>query len=290
MTAGRELALVLAESHALVERRRYPSARKTVARGLQAFPDSLELSYLAAYIDYAEGHADSAMRGVRAVLSLDPQHYGARRLCAHLLEDAKQFAEAERVWIELLREYPLDADCYAAYAELMLTTLHIDKARRLAAEGLRHAPQHAGCLYLVTLVDFVAGSRREASASLQQLLHEHPEHVNSGIALALALSERGDNRSALRVAQQMLRQRPDSVPMLNLVRALKCRAHWSMWPLYPVQRWGWAGSIGVTLLAFIALGLGQAVLPPAVHGALLILWVTYVVYSWTWPRLLRRWM
>src|SRR4029079_5106786 len=80
------LAAVVGEAHALVERRRYAHARVTIAHGLRHFPDNAELLYLAAFVDYATNDRDAAMQTVMRVLATAPEHYGARRLCAHLHE------------------------------------------------------------------------------------------------------------------------------------------------------------------------------------------------------------
>src|SRR5579862_7790985 len=122
------LAMIEREAHALVERRRYAQAQATVSRGLSEFPDSIELLYLGAFIDYASDRQAQAMQEVKALLARSPEHYGACRLHALQLEQTEQFAEAERVWIELLRSHPQNADCFAGYGKLMLKTLHLEKA------------------------------------------------------------------------------------------------------------------------------------------------------------------
>lgn len=283
-----ELAAIEHTARALVERRRYPQAQITVSRGLKDFPESVELQYLAAFIDQASERPEQAMQGVRRLLSQAPQHYGARTLYAHLLQGAKQLVEAERVWIDLLRDYPQSADCFAGYGELMLRTLNLEKARRLAQEGLREAPEHAGCLYLAAMIDLIRNRGGAQSDHLQRMLREHPEHFRSALALVVALSAKGDDRGALRIAQELLRQQPDSRHLLTLVRNLKARTHWSMLPLYPMQRWGWTAAIAITLVAIIGLSVGQRALPPRVLEVLTWTWLAYVVYSWTWPKLLRR--
>jgi predicted Zn-dependent protease len=283
-----ELAAIESNAHALVERRRYAQARLAVGHGLKQFPESAELQYLAAFIDYASQRPDEAMQGVKALLSQAPQHYGARTLYAHLLEDSKQWTEAERVWIDLLREYPQSAECFAGYGHLMLKTLHLEKAGRLAEEGLRQSPDHAGCLYLAAMVDLIRNRSGTRSEPLQRMLREHPEHARSALALVIALSAQGNDRGALRVAQELLRNQPDSTHLLTLVRNLKARTHWSMLPLYPLQRWGWTAAIVITLAGIIGLQVGERHLPPLVFQILSWTWLAYVLYSWTWPRVLRR--
>ncbi len=285
-----ELAAIEHEARALVERRRYAQAQLTVSRGLQVFPESVGLQYLAAIIDYASDRPEQAMQGVTSLLSRAPHHQGARALYARLLEGAGRLPEAEGVWIDLLREYPQSADCFAGYGELMLKTLNLEKARRLAEEGLRQSPEHAGCLYLAATIDLIRHRSRGESEHLQRMLREHPEHTRSALALVIALSAKGNDRGALRIAQELLRNQPDSQSLLTLVRNLKARTHWSMLPLYPLQRWGWTGAIVLTLLGIFGLQLGERSLPPTVFEALTWIWLAYVLYSWTWPRLLRRYI
>jgi len=90
-----DLSAVLHEAHALVDRRRYAQARSAISQGLRHFPENTELLYLSAFVDYVEDENATAMRTVQQALARDPEHYGARRLCAHLHEEAKEDAQAE---------------------------------------------------------------------------------------------------------------------------------------------------------------------------------------------------
>lgn len=290
-TPGRPLPLLLHEAEVLVERRRFSQARDAIRRGLSEYPDSADLQYLAAFIDYAEDRNDAALRAVEDVLARSPDHYGARKLRAHLLEDSKQAGEAELMWISLLGDYPEDADCYAGYAELTMRALDLQKAEKLAAEGLRHDPEHAGCMYVMAMASIARGSPASSNMdamALTRLLAAHPENTRSSIALIVALADRGDNAAALRIAQGMLRARPDSPEVLEMVKTLRQQSHWSMLPLYPMQRWGWGGAIAMW---GIGIGLVSQVAPrlPDAAGAVLTwTWIGYIIYSWVWPRLLTR--
>ncbi len=279
------------QAEALVERRRFGQARHVLAQGLKEFPDSADLQYLGAFVDYSEHHIEDATRAVHGVLAQAPHHFGARMLSAHLHEEVGQLQQAESTWIGLLREHPENPTCYAAYAELMLKTLHVDKARRLAQEGLRHSPDHDGCLYVASLIDVIHGSARGAgNLALQRLLQEHPERTRTLIALVVALEDRGESRGALRVARQLLRTRPDSEPVVRLVRQLELRTHWSLLPLYPMQRWGWGGAAAVTAIGIIGIRIADSRLSGSVAATITLVWLGYVVYSWIWPGILRRWL
>jgi tetratricopeptide (TPR) repeat protein len=285
-----DLRRTVHQAHALLERRRFGEAKAFATRGLRNFPDDPELQYITAFAEYSLDENDAAVQSVNRLLSQYPQHYGARSLRAHLHSAVKEFSQAERLWIELLRDYPEDADCFAAYADLMLRTLNLDKAARLSEEGLRHSPDHEGCLYVAALVDLIRGGagRGADTTHLQRLLREHPEHVASSTALVVALSDRGDHRAAHRVAQELLRSEPDSTHALSLVRELRMQSHWSMLPLYPVQRWGWSAAIVITVVAIFGLRAMTGVLPDDTVNTLSYVWLGYVIYSWTWPHILRK--
>jgi tetratricopeptide (TPR) repeat protein len=278
------------EAEALIDRRRYSQARQVLKTTLQTAPQDVRALYLAAFVDYAEDRNKDALAGVADVLQQDPQHYGARRLLALLLADEGDLTGAEGEWITLLRDYPEDADAYSGYAELMLRALEVDKARQLAAEGLRQEPDHEACLYVLALTQIILGEPKDATggpAALQRLLQEHPERRRTSIALVAALADRGNNRAALRLAQEMLRSSPDSPELVELVRDLRHSTHWSLVPLYPVQRWGWGGSIAIWVVAVALLQLaGRTDSPWATPLA--FVWLGYVIYSWTWPPILKR--
>lgn len=277
------------ELRALIDRRRYAQARDVAARALRDHPDHLPLQYFSAVIDHALGDCPAAMRGTQGILSKDPEHFGARWLLGQLHEDLDQFAAAEAVWIDLLTEYPEDAALYAAYAHLMLRTLNLDKAERLAAEGLRFEPEHPDCLYVAAMADVIQGRTAGGRGSpIATLLENYPERRNSAIALIATLEDRGDSRGAQRLAQQLLRDQPDSPELVELARGFKLQNHWSLWPLYPMQRWGWAGAGVLTLAGLVAVRMADAYLSEAASTAVLVAWLAYVVYSWVWPSLLRR--
>jgi hypothetical protein len=83
---------------------------------------------------------------------------------------------------------------------------------------------------------------------------------------------------------------PADTNVVALAASLRRNTHWSLLPLWPMQKWGWGGSIGLWLLAvmlFRSQVLSQT--PLAGHeGTLATIFLVYVVYSWVWPPLLGR--
>lgn len=281
---------LVAQVHGLIDRQRFDQARARLGEGLTQYPASLELLYLGAFVDWAQDRLDSAEKTLQALLATDPAHYGGRILLARLLAERKRFAESESLWITLIRESPEDPELYASYGELMLQSLNFDKARRLAEEGLRHEPEDDHCLYVAAMARLIDGKGLGENQPLTTLMRSHPEHLRAGTTLVMALESAGRRREALRVSQELLRSQPGNAQLLENVRILKAATHWSMLPLYPIQRWGWPGVFG--LWALFAFGLPAIApgMPPGARLAITFFWIAYVVYSWAWPPLLRKWI
>jgi predicted Zn-dependent protease len=275
----------------LVDRQRHDQARREIDRGLQRFPESEELIYLSAFVDWASNDLDAADRSLKQLLALNPKHFGGRIQLARQLTSRNDPTGAERVWLELLREHPHDPDLYGEYAELMLNSLIVSKALDLAAEGLKHEPEHEHCLYVIALARLIHGGPADGDKELEALVERHPERARTAHALVVALQKKGRYREAYRVAQEMLRAMPGSPEWLDNVRMLKAQAHWSMLPLYPFQRWGWAASIASWFLfVFILAGITKSVpgISEETRMNVLLVWLAFVAYSWVWPPMLRR--
>jgi tetratricopeptide (TPR) repeat protein len=277
----------VAQVDGLIERRRVAQARTLLERSLAQHPEHVELLLRGALLDHLQDDEEAARRTLQSVLAKEPDHAGARRLLFSVLLELGHLEEAEQVILGLLHDHPESPPLFASYALLMLRTLHLDKAQRLAREGLRLDPEDAECLFALALCELVESPSDNASAALPELLHQSPEHAQTLWLLSASLRQQGRLRAALRVAQELLRSEPDSPPYLALVRELRLATHWSLLPLYPMLRWGWAGSALVWGGAVLMLAVARR-LPPVAAATLLVLWLAYVIYSWTWPALLRR--
>jgi tetratricopeptide (TPR) repeat protein len=281
---------VITYADLLIERRRLDQARALLAEQLKAKPDNADLLHRLALVDYLKEDADEAFATVNRLLAHAPAHFGGRLLHAALLQDRRQFADAEAVYLALIRDYPEEPELYAAYGRLMLATLNFDKARRLAAEALRLDPEHAAGLFVMGMCDLIAGKTGGHSRHIETLVREHPENIRATTALMLALQDRRDWAGALRLARELLRTRPTDENIVQWVRELKVENHWSMLPLYPMRRWGWGGAVAVWAVGIVSLNALQSVVARPVMGALLVAWFAYVAYSWIWPAQLKRLM
>lgn len=273
----------------LLDRRRTRQARQLLREALQAHPDHPDLLFEAARADAIDDDNAAARDTLGHLLQRDPAHLNARILLMQLLTDDGELVEAERIALSLLHEHPMSAYLYAAYARVMLRALHLPKARALAGEALRLAPDSEEALRVRALCDIVHKPRGADSAALGRLIARNPDDLHTLALMVAALSHDGRNREALRGAKELLRADPGNAHYLALVRDLTWHTHWTLWPLRPLQRFGWAGVVGLWAGGIVLVQILSRTAPALAEPASLLI-IGYCIYSWVWPPLLRRWL
>lgn len=261
-------------------------ARMLLKPVLANHPEHPALLLRAAWIDYLDDRHDAALVAVRHVLVKNPSNENARGLYFELLMEGQQHREAETVIIELLREFPEESSYYGRYADLMLRTLNVGKAARLAREGLTYEPDCGQCLAAQAICELIEQPGRP-SQGLQQLLLVHPRFLSTLSLVIVALEQRGHLQEAKKFSQELVRIQPDNEHVAAIASELRVKAHWSMLPLRPLQKWGW-GAAAVLWLLFVAVSSVLRQASPIAAGVFAIVMSIYIVYSWVWPSLLRR--
>lgn len=275
---------------ALMDRRRLPQAREVLGKALPQFPDSTRLLQYAAWIDWMEDRPEEALESIDRILQIDPSSFDARFLLARIRAEQERYGESERAIIELLREYPDEPELYAHYADVMLQTFNLDKAERLAAEALKRDPDNESALNVHTLCGFIGAPDEEQRARLHRFLEQHPDQVRPTLGLIQHLIDNGRNREAYELARELVALDPGNQAFVELAQDLRHASHWSLRPLWPMQKWGWGGAIAIwagAVLLFRSGILEDSPLGPYAHVLAFAL-LGYVVYSWVWPPMLRR--
>jgi tetratricopeptide (TPR) repeat protein len=271
----------------LLDRYRGDAARRMLGPALARHPDHPALLAQAARADYQDDHYNAARETLARLLIIAPQHLNGRWLMFLVEMETGRLTDAESIILDLLRESPEATAFYAGYSRLMLRALNFGKARALADEALRRAPDDESALRARALCDLV--DQRGDSVALARMVANDPHDVQTLRLVVLALVQAHKPRQALHLAQELLRMQPNDPSLLDLVRALRADTHWSLAPLWPMLRWGWYGSIGVWIgvVALFQVLRGTA---PEWAGPVSFAVLGYVAYSWIWPPLLRRWL
>lgn len=276
----------------LIERERLPQAREVLAQALGEHPDDVGLRCQAGQLEYVAGRHAEAAAMLESLLADAPGHAFARYVLAWCYYRLQRFAASEELLLGLLRESPEEARYLAAYAQLMLTTGHLDKADRLAREAVRQAPDSATALSIAAVSAFVHNPHDAAARhTLEQLVARYPNTLHTLETVTALLVNARRYREALPLAQEMLRARPQDDDVAASVLELKATTHWSMLPLWPMTRFGWAGVAAVWALWLLLL---RGILPNTplapLAGALTVVFLVYVAYSWIWPGALKRFL
>lgn len=274
----------------LIARRRVPAARDVLARALPHYPDSPVLLQQSAWVDWLDDDLEASEATVRKVLQIEPDSYSARMLLVRILDEREDFQKAEDVVLNVLSDYPEEPDAYALYAQIMLNTFNIDKAERLATEALKRNPDHADALYAHVICGFIKSSGQEQRNRLRKLLNDHPDHIRSTLSLVQFLINDGKTHEAYELARELVVADPANQPLVEMANELRTASHWSMKLLWPLQKWGWAGSIGIWLAAVALLRtdfLSGTPIEPA-KPYIAVIFILYVIYSWVWPPILSR--
>ena len=201
------------------------------------------------------------------------------------LFEAREYANAERAFLDALALAPHDIELLCGYSRLCLHAGQADKAKQLWQRAAALNPHHRQVLITRVVLAIGSADDREAQRASDAYLAEYPADP---IALALQgqVSEmRG--RSGYGSIRQAVAADPTDRDIADLAWEARFYAHPLMVPLRPLIRLGtvksWLIAVGImfglriaglTTLSFIAA----------------LLWVSLCVYSWIVPPLVRRWV
>jgi len=274
----------------LAARNRTVQMRAILQRVMPQHPDHHDVLYFAAQVDWLEDKDEDALVTASRLVEHHPKSYGGRMLLFRILDGLNRRGEAETIILEMLREYPEDALLYGRYSILMLESMCIDKAGELAARAIAIDPDDEIALTASVLHELLVSPGEPARQRLAELVSRYPEAESTALMVIVVLAEQDQNKEALHIAQEVLRQDPDSPEVVNLVISLKTATHWSMVPLRPLQKWGWGASIAIWFVMVMLLrNLEGTPIEPYAWPIVMAI-IAYVVYSWVWPPILKRWI
>lgn len=273
----------------LLEQRRFAQAREVLQELFAEDPNDPVAHLWTAQLALAEGDTRSAREHVGEVLRQDPKDFEGRHLLFRVELEERRWQEAEEVLLGLLRERPEDADLLTNYSWLMLCTVHTQKARELQREAMRRQPDHQGARIVGALLSLVEGAGGRARQEAAQLLREDPQGADRLATLFAVLANERCYREALEIGRELLRLDPGDEELVEALVELRAVTHWAAWPAYPFVRWGWAASAVIWVGAMISVRLLAAVDTRAA-AILAFAFLAYVIYSWTFMPILRRWL
>ena len=114
-----------------------------------------------------------------------------------------------------------------------------------------------------------------------------PAQAQDKAKLSELLTQRR-HREALALAEELRQQYPENTELADLVTELRATNHWSMLPLWPMNRFGWVGAVVIWGAAIVGLQLARSTGGSGLSGALGGAVLVYIIYSWWWPGTLKK--
>jgi tetratricopeptide (TPR) repeat protein len=196
-----------------------------------------------------------------------------------------QYEEAEQAFLEGLAADPAHVYLLCRYARLCLDVAQFGKAERLVDRAASCRP-HAGIVVRTrVLVAYASGRDGEAVRHSREALAHDPDDAAGHALHGLAAEASGDLRAAYRSLRRAAAARPGNTELVRAARRARVVAHPLLWPLRLIARFG---PIQVWLAAVAIMWLLQATGHGAAGLGFAVAWVTYCVYSWVAPPLVRK--
>lgn len=267
-------------------RGRISGARALIGQALRAAPNEPDVLCYAAALEIEDGDQEAALDLVNDALLIAPSHRNARGTRYDILRALRRLGDAEMDVLSMLEDEPGNGSLHAAYAQLAMEALQLDKAQLLLEQAARLDPDGREVLLVHALFDVATG--RNSMDSTRRLVERYPDSAKTLHIVFAKLASTGRLREAQSFIEQSVRYAPDDKGVIADAKEMKVFTHWSTLPLRPLYRIGRFAQVGqwsavvASIIVFRNANAGTLAL------ALAALCLVYVVYSWVWPLLLRR--
>jgi tetratricopeptide (TPR) repeat protein len=196
-----------------------------------------------------------------------------------------RLAEAEEAILAALKIDSQAPQLLLSYAHVVARGGQFDKAERLIDRAAELDPTDPGVTRMRSFVSYLRGRGSDAISRAEELLAEDAEDVHAHRLRGAALVEKGHLRGAARSFSAAVREDPTDHKLADTTRRVRATLHPLLWPIWPIYRFGvigtWIAAVG-TIFALRAAGLDAAA------AVATIVWIVFVIYSWTVARALQR--
>ena len=180
-----------------------------------------ELQSVLAWAYLAQNKAVEAQSAVKAALTADPQHVGARLLQVRMQAGKKDVPGALAALDQVIASAPENSDARQLKGELLLLSGQEDAALAAFRDAIQRNPSNAAAH--TSALWMLLGKRDlpAAEAQLEVLRKAAPQSPQTKFFTASVAFEKDDLRTALEQVQRLLQQLPDDVMALQLAGAIE---------------------------------------------------------------------
>lgn len=229
---------------------------------------------------------DEAAEAAEQGLAVDPEHPFLLDVLAAARLTTGDFVGAEEAILSALRIDSEDADLLTRYAHIVARVGQMEKAEKLVARALSIDPLNEYALQMHALLGTASNDREAAMVRSHALLRHVPDSSLGHRLLGAAHASGGRVDDAADHLYRAASLNPGDENIVAAAREARWQAHWLLWPLRPIHRFG-AGPIwiaAVVIMMVLRAAKLHALLTPFVFA-----WIAYCVYSWVAPPLVKKW-
>lgn len=241
--------------------------------------------WLRALALFGASRVDDALNAAASGLRIDPEYALLLDVVARCHVTRGDLVKAEEAVLAALREDAEDADLLALYARIVAQAGQLEKARKLIAQARRIDPENVTALRVEAALAVARGDDREALLRSREMLALDPEDAHAHRLTGEVLHGRGDVHAAADFLRAAVVNDPRDPGAADVARENLAWRHALMWPLRPLHKFGaakvWIAGIALLLLAR-STGSSRVTLAAGV------LWISYCIYSWVVPAIVRR--
>lgn len=271
----------------LISVSRFEEAIRLCNAQLLLDPENEDILYYLAFSLYSQDKLEDAESVGGKFLGLYPDSFLALIINFFILRARQKFSAAELLIIRLIRDYPERAGLYAHYSNLLAQNFQFEKAKKLIDEGFRLDPENEEVLVADCLLATAQG--KVPGRSLSELVKLHPDQIRTCMLLAHTLVKKGRNKEAFQIYREVFIAYPESQDIQDNLIALKVNSHPLSWILFSADRFGTMGPVLTWIVAIGTIYGLRSLGYEDLAGTLSIVWLGYLVYSWTVPSMLESW-
>jgi len=177
-------------------------AIKVIRRGLDEYPDSVELECTKAMILASSGAIDKAMESLRSLAASEPDNLNVILELARLLEESGRSPEAATYFRRSFKLYPDNEYVCGKYGAFLLRQEKHKEADRVYRAGLMNSSDFGGYLWAWFTALDDAGSFDQGLALVGSMEPPLDEHPVTKTASGLFSCRKGDYANALPLLQE----------------------------------------------------------------------------------------
>ncbi len=180
-------------------------------KALLADPHSAYLHFAIGQQYLRQGKVDEGREKLQKSLELDPQLYDSKLLLANLYATSKQFAEATKLYNEILLKTPNNEEVIVYLSLVEIEQRKFSQARARLTKFTQDSEDSALAWFYLGRLEYEANRDKEAKHAFEKAIDDRPGFVQAGVYLARLQEKMGDQSGAIETYSWLANQTDSAI-------------------------------------------------------------------------------